>query len=173
MGLRVSPPPSLPDLPLPDLCTAGPPAPSAFSPCEHLPVPQHTVTRQLTCAPPPIMFATPPSPHSPGRWLCCPPASLTPHPPRPCAQYLHGHHILHRDMKPQNLLLGEEGVLRISDLGVSQEMLRVFSRVDVSGGGLRRGAGGWAGRGGWGQSEAGFCGWGPDQEMQCACVSRV
>eukprot|EP00887_Chlorella_sp_A99_P001291 scaffold14.g1291.t1 len=36
-----------------------------------------------------------------------------------------------QDMKPQNLLVGDDGVLRISDLGVSQEMGRVFTRLDV------------------------------------------
>eukprot|EP00887_Chlorella_sp_A99_P003610 scaffold7.g3610.t1 len=35
-----------------------------------------------------------------------------------------------RDVKPQNLLLGDDGVLRIGDLGISQEMARVFCRTN-------------------------------------------
>ena len=35
---------------------------------------------------------------------------------------MHYQHIIHRDIKPSNLLLSLDGVLKISDLGVSIEV---------------------------------------------------
>lgn len=35
-------------------------------------------------------------------------------------EYLHNHWILHRDMKPNNLLLNNEGVLKIADFGLAK-----------------------------------------------------
>lgn len=47
-------------------------------------------------------------------------------------QYLHHNRVLHRDMKPENVLLAEGGLLKIADLGVSQVLEHVFTRVLVS-----------------------------------------
>lgn len=34
--------------------------------------------------------------------------------------YLHAHRILHRDMKPQNLLIDKDGELKIADFGLAR-----------------------------------------------------
>ncbi|KAI7839777.1 hypothetical protein COHA_006577 [Chlorella ohadii] len=44
-------------------------------------------------------------------------------------QYLHHNRVLHRDMKPENVLIGEHGLLKIADLGISQVLDHVFTRV--------------------------------------------
>jgi serine/threonine protein kinase len=35
--------------------------------------------------------------------------------------YLHNHGIIHRDVKPENLVMEENGYLRLTDLGISNK----------------------------------------------------
>ena len=36
--------------------------------------------------------------------------------------YLHSHRIIHRDMKPQNVLIGSNGTLKLCDFGFARSM---------------------------------------------------
>ncbi len=48
-------------------------------------------------------------------------------------KYLHQHKIIHGDIKPQNLLMGEDGVLRIADFGISKMLTDGQKLENVSG----------------------------------------
>jgi NIMA (never in mitosis gene a)-related kinase 1/4/5 len=37
-------------------------------------------------------------------------------------QYLHNNKIIHRDIKPQNIFINDEGVLKLADFGISKAM---------------------------------------------------
>jgi len=37
-------------------------------------------------------------------------------------QYLHSNKIIHRDIKPQNIFIDDEGVLKLADFGISKAM---------------------------------------------------
>nr|XP_002129630.1 serine/threonine-protein kinase stk11 [Ciona intestinalis] len=45
-------------------------------------------------------------------------------------EYLHSQHVVHKDIKPSNLLLTNDGTLKITDLGVAEE-LDMFSQCDA------------------------------------------
>ena len=36
--------------------------------------------------------------------------------------YLHSNKIIHRDIKPQNIFINDEGVLKLADFGISKAM---------------------------------------------------
>ncbi|KFM24923.1 Serine/threonine-protein kinase Nek1 [Auxenochlorella protothecoides] len=44
-------------------------------------------------------------------------------------QYLHHNHIMHRDLKPQNVLVGADGSLSLADLGIAEILDRVFTET--------------------------------------------
>ncbi|KAK2076954.1 hypothetical protein QBZ16_005182 [Prototheca wickerhamii] len=44
-------------------------------------------------------------------------------------QYLHHNHIMHRDLKPQNILVARDGSLKLADLGIAEILDRVFTET--------------------------------------------
>lgn len=40
-----------------------------------------------------------------------------------CLEYMHSVNVIHRDIKPENLLLDSRGQLKVTDLGISQELV--------------------------------------------------
>nr|CDS32911.1 mitogen activated protein kinase kinase kinase [Hymenolepis microstoma] len=47
--------------------------------------------------------------------------------------YLHSHKVIHRDLKSPNILIGEDGQLKISDFGVSKEITENSTKMSFAG----------------------------------------
>ncbi len=43
--------------------------------------------------------------------------------------YLHSHKIIHRDVKPQNIFINDQGVLKLADFGISKAMEHTQDRA--------------------------------------------
>lgn len=61
--------------------------------------------------------------------------------------FCHSHRVIHRDLKPQNLLINEFGAIKLADFGLARAFgvpLRTYTHEVVSDGGWgRRTAEGW------------------------------
>ena len=60
--------------------------------------------------------------------------------------HLHAHRVLHRDVKPANVLLGAGGIVQLTDLGVCGQLSGVFSHKSGAGSPLFRAPEMWRGK---------------------------